>query len=113
MPAKRTAKEVIDQLIADNRGWDWLCYLAAAAFIATGVVVVVRALFWDQSALLALVGCVCGSLFIPAFDRAQRIRKENQAIRLLEIPLSQAKTAEEAARLIHEVFREVYVHKKG
>jgi hypothetical protein len=35
---------------------------------------------------------------------AQGIRQQNMAIRLLEIPLSNSRTAEEAAKILHEFF---------
>ena len=43
-------------------------------------------------------------LFYPAMRKARRIREQNIAIRLLEIPLTNSRTAEEAARILQEFF---------
>src|SRR5712691_4574721 len=97
MAAPRTAKQVIDQLIRENRWWEWFCYVAVCVFLLVGVGVIVRAMLVNQSDVLTVVGGTCNFLIWPALVHAQRIRKENQAMRLLEIPLSKAETAEKAA----------------
>jgi hypothetical protein len=113
MVAPRTAKQVIDQLIKENRWWEWFCFIAVCVFLLVGVGVIVRAMIVDQSNVLTVVGGTCNVLIGPALTHARRIRKENQAMRLLEIPLSKAETAEKAANMIREMFVEVFVHQKG
>jgi len=113
MAAPRTAKQVIDQLIKENRWWEWFCFLAACIFVLIGVGVILRAMLVEQSNVLTIVGGSCNLLFWPSLAHAQRIRKENQAIRLLEIPLSKAETAEAAANMIHQMFVEIFVNRKG
>jgi hypothetical protein len=113
MAAPRTAKQVIDQLIRENRPWQWFCFAAASAFVLVGLVAIIRAMLVSQSEVLTIVGGVSGALVWPALSHAQRIRKENQAIRLLEIPLSKAETVNEAADMLREMFVEVFVHRKG
>lgn len=111
--APRSAKEVIDQLIRENLWWEWLCFIAACLFLLIGVGVIIRAMLVDQSNVLTIVGGACNFLLWPSLAHAQRIRKENQAIRLLEIPLSKAVTAEKAADMIREMFVAVFVERKG
>lgn len=113
MAAQRSAKQVIDQLISGNRWWEWLCFIAACIFVLVGVSVIVRAMLVTQSDVLTVVGGMCNFLLWPSPAHAQRIRKENQAMRLLEIPLSKAETVEAAANMIHEMFVQIFVHRKG
>ena len=113
MAAPRSAKQVIDQLIKENRWWEWFCFIAICAFLLVGVGVIVRAMLVDQSDVLTVVGGVCNVLIWPSLGHARRIRKENQMMRLLEIPLSKAETAEKAADMIREMFVAVFVDRKG
>jgi hypothetical protein len=113
MAAPRTAKQVIDQLIHENRWWEWVCFIAVCVFLLMGVAIIVRAMLVEQSNVLTAVGGACNLLVWPSLAHARRIRKENQAIRLLEIPLSQAETAEKAADMIHKMFVRVFVEGKG
>ncbi len=94
MAAPRSAKQVIDQLIRENRWWEGFCFISACLFVLIGIGAFVRAMFVDQSDVLTVVGGACNFLIWPSLAHAQRIRKENQAMRLLEIPLSKAETAE-------------------
>src|SRR5580658_3129105 len=113
MAGPRSAKQVIDQLIKENRWWEWYCFIAACLFVLLGVGVIVRAVLVEQSDVLTVVGGACNLLIWPSLAHAQRIRKENQAMRLLEIPLSKAETAEKAADMIREMFVAVFVERKG
>lgn len=111
--AQRSARQVIDQLIQENRWWEWLCFVAACVFVLVGVGVIVRAIFVEQSEVLTVVGGACNLLIWPSLAHARRIRKVNQVIRLLEIPLSRAETSEKAADTIYELFVKVFVDGKG
>ena len=113
MAEPRSAKLVIDQAIRDNRPWEWLCFVSSAVLVALGVSVIVRAMVSDQSAVVTVTGAIASALFWPALGMGQRVRKENQAIRLLEVPLTKAKTEEAAANMLREMFQQIYVEKKG
>jgi hypothetical protein len=113
MAQPRSAKQVIDQLIRENRPWEWLCFISAASFVVIGLAVIIRAMIVPQSEVLTVIGGVTSGLFWPAIAHARRIRKENQAIRLMEIPLSKAETDKEAAEILREAFVEVFVNMKG
>ena len=54
------------------------------------------------------LGAAASFLAIPAMTTANEIRKQNMAIRLLEIPLNKAETAEEAAALIQQFFQSTF-----
>lgn len=113
MAEPRSAKLVIDQAIRDNRRWEWLCFSTTVALVLLGIVVIVRAMIADQSAVVTVVGGVAGSLFWPALRIGNRVRKENQSMRLLEIPLSKAETEEAAANMLKEMFQQIFVERKG
>lgn len=99
----RTVREVIDTAIAENKVWERLCLALTVVFPTVGIlVIVVGAIKGDG--LLALAGSVSGALFWPALRNAVAIRQVNMAIRLLEVPLGQAKTAGQAADAIREAF---------
>jgi hypothetical protein len=54
--------------------------------------------------IIAASGAVATGLFYPAMRLARGIRQQNMAIRLLEIPLTNSRTAEEAAKILQEFF---------
>jgi hypothetical protein len=103
MTDSRTAKEIIDQAISDNRRGEYHCYRSATVFILIGVVVIVYGLVigsWPQTA----VGAVVSGMFLLEMRDALEIRRENIALRLMEVPLSKATTAKDAAEVIRDVF---------
>lgn len=101
--APRSAREVIDAAIAENRVWERVCLGLTVAFASVGVAVIgIGAARSDG--LLALAGSVSGTLFWPALRNAVAIRRVNIAIRLLEVPLGQARTTQQAADAIREAF---------
>ncbi len=99
----RPAKDVIEQAIAENNGPAWLLYVLAAIVVTVGVGVLIYGVVSGQP-VVALAGAISSSLFVPAMAYAKRIRKENIAIRLLEVPLSKADAATDAADAIRENF---------
>jgi hypothetical protein len=103
----RTAKEVIDQAIQDNRFDKWLLYGFAVAFGAVGLTVLLWSV-WKGEAIVAVCGSITTGLFWPAARMAERLRKQNLAIRLMEHPLSKTETAEEAARVLQQFFTEAF-----
>ena len=107
MPAKkRSAQNLIDKTVADNRASEWLLYCLAALFVITGIVILVVGAVRGE-AVTSILGVVSSALFVPAVSFARQTRKETIAIRLLEAPLSNAATADEAARLIGQIVTEV------
>jgi hypothetical protein len=104
----RTAKDVIDQAIRENRLPAILLYFFSMIFVGTGVTVLVVGTVHGQG-IVALAGALGSAPFIPAVRLTQSIRRENMSIRLLEVPLTKATTAEEAARLLQEFFANTLV----
>jgi hypothetical protein len=113
MAEPRSAKSVIDQAIRENLWWERLCFWSAAALVVVGLIAIVRALLTDQRGEVTLAGTAATILFWPAVHLGQRVRKENMAMRLLEIPLGKAKTEEAAANMLHEMFQKIFVEKRG
>jgi hypothetical protein len=113
MAEPRTAKQVIDQAIKENRRGEWLCYGFATAFVAAGLAVIGKSLFTEQPAWSTAIGAAVSALFWPAMNAARQIRRENLAIRLLEAPLSRAETAQAAADMLQKAFVEVFVKEGG
>jgi hypothetical protein len=99
----RTAKEIIDQAISENRINEFLLYGFAVVFVLSGMTALICGIIWEAG-VVALAGGIGSGLFFPAMYLAHRIRRENIAIRLLEAPLSKAETSEEAANALREFF---------
>jgi hypothetical protein len=110
MTSQRTAREVIDQAIRENRLGEWLCYLFAVVFVAVGIGVLVFGAVKGEG-VVSIAGTITSVLFWPAMREARQIRKENMAIRLLEFPLSAAGTAKAAAEALREAFLTNFVSK--
>ncbi len=87
----RTAKDVIDEAIRENRFGEALLYFFAILFVLVGVTILVYGALQNQP-VTAIVGFASTSLFWPAMTSARRTRRENIAIRLLEAPLGRADT---------------------
>ena len=60
-----------------------------------------------------MVGALQSGLFYPAMRLVLRIRTENQKIRLLEIPLMNARTADDAAATLRDVFYREFDRSQG
>jgi hypothetical protein len=99
----RTPKQVIDQAIRDNRVAEWICYGFAICFALVGVVGFFVLIATGQPVLTVASG-IASILFWPALSNAREIRKENIAIRLLEVPLGLATNEESAAKALEKVF---------
>lgn len=102
----RPVKEIIDQIINENRPSEWLCYGLIVVFVVVGIVVIVWGCI-KESAPLAAVGGIPAVLFWPALREARAIRKENMLLRSLEIPLGRARTATEAANELRKAFGDI------
>jgi hypothetical protein len=108
----RSAKEVIDQAIADNKWNEYLLYAFAVVFVLAGM----TALIWGMvkgEGTISLAGGIASVLFIPAMTQARQIRRENIAIRLLEQPLSMAGTSKEAADALREFFVNTFIARRS
>jgi hypothetical protein len=99
---QRTPKQIIDQAIRENKFSERLLYTFAALFVLCGMFALTVGII-KSDASIALLGAVAG-LFFPAMRQAREIRRENIAIRLLELPASKAETAREAAETLREFF---------
>jgi hypothetical protein len=100
---KRTAGEVIGQAIKENQFGERLLYLFSCASFFAGLAVLGYGIYHAQS-LTAILGTVANLMFYPAMRLARSIRDQNMAIRLLEIPLNNSRTVEEAATVLKEFF---------
>jgi hypothetical protein len=101
--APRTAKQVIDQAIRDNKISEWLLYAYASLFVAGGITAILWGMIIGEG-IVSLAGSIAGILFYPAIRQAREIRRENIAIRLLEVPLSLSHSTQEAADALREFF---------
>jgi hypothetical protein len=99
--APRTAREVIDVAIRENRPWEWVSFGLTIGFAVVGLVVLGVGAY-QGNGLVALAGSVAGALFWPALRNAVAIRRANIGIRLLEVHLAYAKTAQQAADAIRQ-----------
>jgi hypothetical protein len=103
----RTAREIIDQAIRENRFGERLLYLFAILFMVTGLCLMGVAVA-TKSPISAILGIVSSGLLIPAMQSARHTRQENISIRLLEAALNQADTSKEAAEALRTVFIETF-----
>ena len=99
--APRTAREVIDAAIRENRPWEWVSFGLTIGFAVVGLIVLGVGAY-QGNGLVALAGTVAGALFWPALRSAIAIRRANIGIRLLELHLTYAKSAAQAAEAIRQ-----------
>jgi hypothetical protein len=111
MAKTRSAQQVIDQAISENRFGEYLCYIFAVVFVLVGVGVVIWGA-WIAQGTVSIAGSIAGILFWPAMQEAPQVRRENIAIRLLEAPLSLASTATAAAEALREAFITIFANPK-
>jgi len=109
----RTAKEVIDELLKENHRWERIFNIVICAFLGVFAGVVVAALMNCRGDVLSIACGAANFIILSSLAYVWRIRRENMATRLLEIPLSKAETSEKAAEMIQEMYIQVFVHRKG
>jgi hypothetical protein len=109
---KRSAHEVINTAIRENRFNEYLLYAFAIIFVGLGTYAFIKAISTGQWQL-SIGSAIESGLFYPATVAVQRIRRQNQQIRLLEIPLANATTADEAATALHRAFTREFSDNKG
>ena len=107
-----SAYSVIDKAIRENRHWEILLFVFSVLVVGVGIFAIIYGALKGE-ALTALSGSIATGLIFPAVYLARNIRKQNIAIRLLEVPLNAAETSEEAAKAIGEMlsnsFEEIFV----
>ena len=108
---QRTAKEVIDQAIAENKSGEWLIYGFATVFALVGLFLLIWAALKGEL-IVALAGALSGSLCWPAVRAVERIRSQNMAIRTLEIALRRADTGKKAAKMLVDLYGELFRNKR-
>lgn len=99
----RTISEVIDLAIQESRLPTYLLYGFSVIFVGTGVSLIAWSIVHQQP-FMTVLGVVDSALFWPAMKYADKTRRSNIMLRTLEIPLSQAKTAKEAAEMLKRSF---------
>jgi len=107
MARQRSVFEVIDQAIKENRVGEDLAYFICLVSIAGSVTAFYQAMT-TNNVLWAGAGAIPSLFLWPALNATVKIRKQNKAIRLMEIPLSRATTAKEAAQTIREFFSSAF-----
>jgi hypothetical protein len=99
----RSAKEVIDEALRDNRAWEWLCFPQVILVVVVGLtVLVIGAVRGDG--IIALAGGGVTGLFFFALRFARQIREENIKIRLCEVVLTKARTPGEPSQILRDTF---------
>ena len=69
--APRTAREVIDAAIRENRSWEWVSFGLTVAFAVVGLVVLAVGAY-QGNGLVALAGTVAGA--VHSYDGIRRFR---------------------------------------
>ncbi len=103
----RPARELIDQAIHENRINERLLYAFAIVFVAIGAFAICWSIVVNVG-LASVGGTISSILFWPAMQLARRIREQNIALRMLEVPLDRSQTAEEASRLLRDFFARAF-----
>jgi hypothetical protein len=102
----RTAKQVIDQAVAENRRWETLCFIGACLAVAVSgsffMIAVVKQEPLGMDRLLGS-GSIISLLFFPSLYFGRQYHRTSQAIRLAEIALSMSKNSTEAVEVIRNV----------
>ncbi len=102
-PAPRTPRSVINEAIRETAGFNALCYWGLVVFGLTGVITILTAVYRGDP-WTATVGAVPAALCWPAMRYAILIRQQNVALRMLELALTNVKSAEQALNAINQAF---------
>lgn len=108
----RTAKDVIDDAIRENNSAAWLLYGFAITFVMVGLFVLIVGIVQGNN-ITSILGAAASTMFWPSMSAARRTRKENIAIRLLEAPLSQSSSVEDAAGMLQQLVEKILHDGKG
>ena len=99
---------VINEAIRETAGWDTICRWGVVLFGLLGTGTILVSLYTGNS-LTAMVGAVPAGLCWPCIHYASTIKRGNVALRMLELALDQAKSAEQAYAAINKAFESHYV----
>jgi hypothetical protein len=99
----RTVRDIIDQAIAENRIPEYILYTFACLFVLTGEALIAVAIY-NKVGMDAVLGVALNGLAWPAYRATRAIRAENLMLRMLEVPLMKAQTADEAAKMLADTF---------
>ncbi|WP_171469878.1 hypothetical protein [Frigoriglobus tundricola] len=101
----RTPREVIDTAISENTKWDWARYLMALLFTVTAIASLVWGVWsnngWPVAGGAAATGGACFMI-----RHISAIWKANTALRMIELSLSDKRTANAALDDLRAVYRE-------
>ena len=94
---------MIDAAIDENRPNEYLLYVFAIASFLLGALVILWSLYRNEP-VVTIAGAIESALFAPAVYFIRQIRRENMKLRMLELPLSSATSADDAAEAIIKLF---------
>ncbi len=103
--------EIIDNAIKENRTAERILLRTSGLFLCLGTIVLVVGLI--RASMVAYAGVVESVLFAPAVMLVLRIRRENIALRILELPLRKSKTAREAELALIDFFKSTHRIRDG
>lgn len=103
---------MIDAAIRENRPNEYILYAFAILFVGLGTGSFIFSI-WSGHWTLSIGSALESGLFYPAMSAVQKIRRENQKIRLLELALTNALTAADAAAALHKIFTHEFDDNKG
>jgi hypothetical protein len=100
MPPQK-ARDLINRALRENRTGENILYAGAIILLIVGPFSVGWGVLQGES-ISTIAGVVSTLCIWPAVKMAWRVRAINLYIRLLEVPLTLAKTPEEALRVLEE-----------
>jgi len=110
--APRSARDVIDQAIRENRSWERLCFAFVVGLLLAGAAILLQGIVSGEGVVVAS-GAAVAALFWRPLRYAIEIRAANMRIRLFELALSVAKNGKEAASLIRDAMKPNVTQQKG
>jgi len=103
----RHPKLVIDDAINANRGRALYCFILSGILVTVGLFVTIYGVI-NGKEFTAAVGAFVNVCFWPALNYATKYVKREQMLRLFEIPLSRAGTADSASEMIRDLFEKLF-----
>ena len=101
----RTPREVIDAAISENTKWDWARYLMALLFMVTAIASLIWGMWYNQGWPVASGATATGGAWFM-IRHLSAIWKANTALRMIELSLSDKRTAKAALDDLRAVYRE-------
>lgn len=86
-PPPRSAQQVINAAIEENRSNEYLLDVFAILAFLFGAIIILWSVYQNQP-IATVAGTAESALFAPAVYFIRQIRRENMKLRLLELPLS-------------------------